>query len=152
MFEATLVQIASSQKQGETPATALQIIVWVPFCSRNRPQIASEALWGTLGALGRILERSQDGLGMFPGRSWDIPGTLWDAWGRSQDALGRLRGALWTSQGLLGGTFGQNLFADLWPCGFGLDLASIAYDLFDRCAHRFYIPFGSFLLILTSIF
>ena len=59
------------------------------------------------------------------GLALGAPGILWDARGRSQDVLGRLRGALWTSQGLLGGTFGQNLFADLWPCGFGLDLVSI---------------------------
>ena len=33
---------------------------------QNRSQVAAKTLWGTLGSLRRILERSQGGLGTFP--------------------------------------------------------------------------------------
>ena len=95
-------------------------------------------------------------LRVLPGRSREVPQTLpghsRDAVGRSQGALGSLRGALWTSLGLLGGTFGQNLLAGPWPCGFRVDLASIFYDFVDRCAHRCYVLFRSFLLMFFAKF
>ena len=70
------------------PKTSKIIIRSTKIDSNSLPK-RSGAPW----ALRRILERSQDSLGMLPGRSWDTPRTLWDAWGCSQDALGRLRDA-----------------------------------------------------------
>ena len=58
-------------------------------------QIASETLWGFLGALERMSECSQDALGTFQGRSWDVPGML-------QSAIGTFLGRFWRLSGHLG--------------------------------------------------
>ena len=58
-------------------------------------QIASETLWGFLGALERMSECSQDALGTFQGRCWDVPGML-------QSAMGTFLGRFWRLSGHLG--------------------------------------------------
>ena len=58
-------------------------------------QIASETLWGSLGALERMSECSQDALGTFQGRSWDVPGML-------QSAIGTFLGRFWRLSGHFG--------------------------------------------------
>ena len=57
-------------------------------------QIASETLWGFLGALERMSECSQDALGTFQGRSC-VPGML-------QTTIGTYSGRFWRVSGLLG--------------------------------------------------
>ena len=57
--------------------------------------IASETLWGFLGALERMSECSQDALGTFQGRSWDVPCML-------QSAIGTFLGRFWRLSGHLG--------------------------------------------------
>ena len=60
-------------------------------------QIASETLWGSLGALERMSECSRDALGAFHGHSWDVPGMLRSAPRTSSGRFWRRLVHLWAA-------------------------------------------------------